>query len=157
MKSGMEGDALPLVSLKSDDAFGWGGRLNACFPLDRAVRKGGTMRSIAAGTVVAICGSLGSAAIAEQRQALCKFVVNGKTYINGRCDFEVIDPDGSFTITGKVHFAYVMVKGNTADATWNRDPKSFHADSPLGTLTRRGACWENATAQICARNLPTDN
>jgi hypothetical protein len=114
-------------------------------------------RAVAAVTVVAICGLLGSAAIAEQRQALCKFVVNGKTYINGRCDFEVIDRDGSFTITGKVHFAYVMVKGNTADATWNRDPKSFHADSPLGTLTRRGACWENATAQICARNLPADN
>ncbi len=99
---------------------------------------------------------LGSAAIAEQRQALCKFVVKGKTYINGRCDFEIIDPDGSFTMTGKVHFAYVMVKGNTADATWNRDAKSFHAELPLGTLTRRDACWENATAQICARKLPAN-
>lgn len=72
----------------------------------------------------------------------------------GRRDFEVIDPDGSFTITGKVHFAYVIVKGNAADATWNRDPKSFHAELPLGTLTRTGACWENATAQICAHTLP---
>ena len=115
------------------------------------------MRWIASVTVVAICGLLGSSAIAEQRQALCRFVVNGKTYINGRCDFEVIDPDGSFTITGKVHFAYVMVKGNTGDATWNRDPKSLHAESPLGTLTRRGACWQNATAQIWVRNLPAND
>ena len=88
------------------------------------------MRSIVAASVVAICGLTGSAAIAAQRPALCKLVVKGKTYINGLCDFEVIDPDGSFTITGKVHFAYVMVKGNAADATWNRDPKSFHAESP---------------------------
>jgi hypothetical protein len=112
------------------------------------------MRLIAAVTVLTICVLLGSSATAEQRRALCKLVVNGKTYINGLCDFEVIDPDGSFTIMGKVHFAYVMVKGNAADATWNRHPKSFHAESPLGTLTRTGACWENATAQICARNLP---
>jgi hypothetical protein len=112
------------------------------------------MRLIAAVAVVTICGLLGSAAFAEQRRALCKLVVDGQTYINGLCDFEVIDPDGSFTITGKVHFACVMVKGNSADASWNRDPKSFHAESPLGTLTRTGACWENATAQICARTLP---
>ena len=112
------------------------------------------MRSIAAVAVLTICGLLGSAAIAEARQALCKLVVNGKTYIDGRCDFEVLDSDGSFTITGKVHFAYVFVKGNTAEASWNRDPKSFHAEWSLGTLTRKGACWQNATAQICARNLP---
>jgi hypothetical protein len=69
------------------------------------------MRLIAAVTVVTICVLPGSAAIAEQRQALCKLAVDGKTYINGLCDFEVIDP-------------------------------------------RTGACWENTTAQICARNLP---
>lgn len=112
------------------------------------------MRSTAALGVVAICGSLESPACAEQRQALCEFVVSGKTYINGPCDFERIDPDGSFTITGKVRFAYVMVKGATADATWNRDPKSLHAESPLGTLSRKGACWENVTARICVRDWP---
>jgi hypothetical protein len=111
------------------------------------------MRSVATAAVVAICGLLGSAATAEQRQALCKLVVNGKTYINGRCGFEVIDSDGSFIITGKVHFAYVLVKGDAADASWNEDPKATHAHWPLGTLTRRGACWENAAAEICARNF----
>ncbi|HLW91166.1 MAG TPA: hypothetical protein VKS78_07685 [Roseiarcus sp.] len=104
--------------------------------------------------VVAIGGLLGSAAMAEQRQALCKLVVNGKTYIDGRCGFEVIDSDGSFIMTGKVHFAYVLVEGGTADASWNEDPKATHAHWRLGALTRKGACWENATAQICARNLP---
>jgi len=82
------------------------GRLSACFPLDRAVRRRKTMRLIAAFTVVTICVLLGSAAIAEQRQALCKLVVDGKTYINGLCDFEVIDPDGSFSITGVVRHGF---------------------------------------------------
>ncbi len=111
------------------------------------------MRSIVAIVVVAACGLTGNAAVAAQRHALCKFVVEGKTYISGRCDFDV-DPDGSFRISDNAHTVYVDVDGNTADATWNKDPKSFHADSPLGTLARNGACWENAMTQICARALP---
>jgi hypothetical protein len=112
------------------------------------------MRSIAAAAVVATYGLAGSAAIAAQHKALCIFVVDGKAIINGPCDFETIDADGSFTLTGKAHFAYVMVKGNNAEATWNKNPKSFHAESPLGTLIRRGACWENAATKICASVAP---
>jgi hypothetical protein len=110
------------------------------------------MRLIVAISVVATCGLTGGAAIAAQRQAQCKFTVEGKTYINGKCNFES-DPDGSFRIWDDLHTIYVNVDGNTAEASWNKNPKSFHADSPLGTLTRKGACWENATAQICARSL----
>jgi hypothetical protein len=119
-----------------------------------------TMRSIVAASVVAICGLMGSAAIAAQRPALCKLVVKGKTYINGRCNFEDFG-EGDFAIGvlrdhqripgGGFYFAYVIdVRGNTAEAKWNEDPKDLHANAPLGTLTRNGACWENAIAQICA-------
>jgi hypothetical protein len=110
------------------------------------------MRSIAAIAFVAIYGLMASAALAAQRQALCKFSVEGKTYLNGRCNFEA-DPDGSFRIWDNVHTVYVNVDGNTAEASWNKNPKSLHADSPLGMLKRKGACWENAKAQICARGL----
>ena len=48
------------------------------------------MRSSLAAGVVALCGLPGSAAIAAQRPGLCKPVVKGKTYINGRCNFELI-------------------------------------------------------------------
>ena len=112
-------------------------------------------------SVIAICSLTGSAAIAAQRPALCKLVVKGKTYINGRCNFEdfrdkehspsaflgVVDesPSGGF------YFAYVDVHGNTAEAKWNEDRRDSHANALLGTLTRNGACWENAIAQICAR------
>ena len=47
----------------------------------------------------------------------------------------------------------IRSEGNAAEASWNKNPKSFHADSKLGMLTHKGACWENAKAQICARRL----
>jgi hypothetical protein len=118
------------------------------------------MRLIVAAGVMAICALTGSAAVAAQRPALCKLVVRGKTYIDGRCSFEDLGPGGSFAIgvlgddqpipAGGFYFAYVDVHGNTAEAKWNEDPRDLHADAPLGTLTRNGACWENAIAQICA-------
>src|SRR6476659_5116862 len=84
-----------------------------------------TMRLIVGASVVAMCALTGSAAVAEQRPALCKLVVNGKTYINGRCNFEDFG-DGSFAIgvlgddqpipAGGFYFAYVDVHGNTAEA-----------------------------------------
>lgn len=109
------------------------------------------MRAIVA-VVVATCALTVGAAMAAPRQALCKFIVEGKTYISGRCNFER-DPDGSFRIWDDVHTVYVNVDGNTAEASWNGIPKSFHADTPLGTLTRSGACWKNTKAQVCAQSL----
>jgi hypothetical protein len=110
------------------------------------------MRAIAAMAVVATCVLTGSAALAAEKQAMCKFTVEGKTYINGRCNFES-DPDGSFRMWDDVHTVYLNVDGKTAEASWNKNPKSFHADSPLGTFTRKGACWINAKTEICARRL----
>ena len=110
--------------------------------------------------VFAIAGGLALAgfaiapALAAQRPASCTLIVKGKTYIEGECQFEA-DPDGSFRVTGKDYFAYVnMIPGTkTAEASWNADPKATHAHAPLGVLTRKGACWENATTKICARAL----
>lgn len=112
------------------------------------------MRSVDAIAIAAACVLTASAALAAQRKAQCKFAVEGKTYLNGPCNFES-DPDGSFRIWDNIHTVYVNVDGNTAEASWNKNPKSLHADSPLGILTRNGACWENATAQVCARSMRT--
>jgi hypothetical protein len=105
--------------------------------------------------VAAIAGLFAHAAAAVERPAMCKLVVKGKTYIGGQCLFSV-EPDGSFQISSKDYFAQVSVRGKTAEASWNADPKSTHAQARLGTLTRQGACWVNATTEICARNLPPD-
>jgi hypothetical protein len=119
------------------------------------------MRSIVTACVVALCGLAGSTAIAAQRPAQCKLVVKGKTYINGRCNFESFGTDGSFAIgvlgddqpipKGGFYFAYVDVDGNTAEGKWNEDRTELHANAPLGTLKRKGACWENDIAQVCAK------
>jgi hypothetical protein len=91
---------------------------------------------------------------AQARPAKCLLQVNGTTYIDGPCDF---DPsrkgDGSFQITGAggKHFAYVYVEGGgKASAHWNGVLGENRAHDPLGTLTRDGACWVNATAKLCA-------
>ena len=91
---------------------------------------------------------------AQARPAKCLLQVEGKTYIDGPCNFEPSRKgDGSFQITGESgkHFAYVYVEGDrTAAAHWNGILGENRAHDPLGTLTRDGACWSNATAKLCA-------
>lgn len=110
--------------------------------------------AVAAASAFALAGLLASPALAAQRPASCTLMVKGKSYIEGECLFEA-DPDGSFRISAKDYFAYVNVNagGKTAEASWNADPKATHAHATLGTLTRKGACWENANARVCARAL----
>lgn len=104
------------------------------------------MRMFAAASALALAGFLSTSALGASRPASCTLVVKGKTYINGPCEFDA-DKDGSFRISAKDYFAYVNVTGKTAEASWNADPKATHAHAPLGVLTRKGACWENADAE----------
>jgi len=114
------------------------------------------MSYVRSACILALLGGLAfvcSAPAQEQgRPAQCKLVVRGTTIIDGECLFRA-QRDGSFQISGRDHFAYVTVTGNSAEGSWNENPQSAHASSPLGTLRRQGACWVNATAQVCATNL----
>ena len=86
----------------------------------------------------------------------CLLNVDGKNYLNGPCNIDMIDKDGSFTIgasdtSRSPYFAYVVVTSpGVAEASWNRDPKSTHAHSTLGIMKRQGACWVNENARVCA-------
>jgi hypothetical protein len=118
------------------------------------------MRSIVMAGVIALCSLTGSAAVAADRWAQCTLVVKGKTYIDGRCNVEDMG-EGSFAVgvlrddqpvpRKGFYFAYVDVDGDTAEAKWNEDRTEMHANAPLGTLTRKGACWVNDIAKICIR------
>jgi len=85
----------------------------------------------------------------------CLLEVGGRTFIDGPCEID-LETDGSFVVrslrAGEVdYFAYVLMDGgNQATGYWNEEPGASHAHSPLGTLTRDGACWRNATAKVCA-------
>ena len=83
----------------------------------------------------------------------CELTVNGSTYIKGVCQFNS-ETDGSFQITGKDYFAYVnVVSPGVAEASWNADPASTHAHTPLGEVRQSGGCWTGKGVKICARGL----
>ena len=109
--------------------------------------------SLFLGPFLAVALGLALPFAAEARPASCTLAVDGRTYIDGPCDFDA-EKDGSFQIRAKDYFAYVTVTGSgRATGSWNADPRSTHAHASLGELMRKGSCWENARARICARDL----
>lgn len=96
-------------------------------------------------------------AAAQDRQSKriekCSLVVAGTAYIDGPCDFTILDSDGSFQIMApdNSYFAQVEVdRPGHAKGYWNEEKGANHAHSPLGELTRDDACWSNADASVCA-------
>ncbi len=107
--------------------------------------------------LVSTSALLPSPAVARDRIVSCVIEVEGKTYLDGPCNFSP-EKDGSFSIgTGdEAHatpfFAYVNKNDDgTAEAFWNEDAGIKKAQSPLGTVRQHGACWTNARARICAK------
>jgi hypothetical protein len=101
----------------------------------------------------------------------CLLEIDRHTYIAGRCSY-YIARDGSLEIHGprqiysgidyprpqiysgersNDYFAQVDVSadGHFAEGLWNANIHATHAQSELGRLTRRGACWVNARVRIC--------
>lgn len=94
--------------------------------------------------------------LAPAMAADCLIEVDGTRYIDGPCEFDLIDGSGSFKIgvyppeTEVPRFAYVYVDSAPAYGFWNGEPAESHAHESLGDLTRDGACWFNQEARICA-------
>jgi hypothetical protein len=94
-------------------------------------------------------------AVASVVEGTCLLEVAGKAIIDGPCEID-LESDGSFQIrayhSGEVsYFAYVFLDGgDKATGYWNGERGAGHAHSPLGTLTRAGACWQNGDAKVCA-------
>jgi hypothetical protein len=94
-------------------------------------------------------------AAASAVDGTCLLEVAGKAFIDGPCEID-LEADGSFQIraydSGDLsYFAYVFLDGaDKATGYWNEEPGAGHAHSPLGTLTRSGACWRNDDAKVCA-------
>jgi hypothetical protein len=88
----------------------------------------------------------------------CRFEVDGKTLLDGRCQVYPMG-DGGYTLNtwsagkpAQSHFAVITTRADgKADATWNADPDDDRAGDPLGTVTRKDGCWVNARTRICAR------
>ncbi|MBR0686231.1 ricin-type beta-trefoil lectin domain protein [Bradyrhizobium manausense] len=81
----------------------------------------------------------------------CKLIVDGKTYIDGVCEFARTDADGSFSIYGDKYWASIgNIENDKGLAYWNESPGATHAQSRLGDVNRSGGCWENRRVRICA-------
>ncbi len=85
----------------------------------------------------------------------CLLEVNHKKYINGPCPIRM-ENDGGFTIGASEnepvnYFAIVSIVGkNIGEGFWNKEKGASHAHTSLGNLTKKGACWQNGKAKICA-------
>ncbi|MBB1074781.1 hypothetical protein HUU62_10200 [Rhodoferax sp. 4810] len=85
----------------------------------------------------------------------CLLEVNHTKYLNGTCNISM-QSDGSFSIGTSenepvTYFAMVDVTGkNIAEGFWNAEKGGGHAHDSLGNLSRKGACWQNQTAKVCA-------
>ena len=94
-----------------------------------------------------------SALPAAARPADCYVEIDALVVIDGDCDFQSFGGDGSFQVATPDggYFVYVSVYApGRAEGHWNETRWSGHAHSPIGTLTRRDACWSNGYATVCA-------
>jgi hypothetical protein len=111
-------------------------------------------RLLAAGALTAALMLHQPVTAASSVDGTCLLEVAGRSFIDGPCEID-LEPDGSFMITayraGEItYFAYVSLDGaNLATGYWNEEIGAGHAHSPLGTLTRSGACWQNSNAKVC--------
>lgn len=90
----------------------------------------------------------------------CFLRVHGKIFLNAICNVEMNPDDGSFSIgTGEQnsskYFAFVNIdpEKGVARGYWNGVEAESHAHEDLGILVRKGACWENKRAKVCAWRL----
>ena len=90
---------------------------------------------------------------AAARQAECLMVVNGRTMIDGRCEFDS-GPDGSFRLESGGFIGHVSVdRPGVGSGMWSAKPDNRSSYRETGALRRNGACWESDSATFCAWGL----
>jgi hypothetical protein len=110
-----------------------------------------------AGLAVVAIGVLSVIPQASASPARCLLQVDGRVYLQGRCNYEPLDGD-SFAIgtagdglAASPYFAYA----HRGTSYWNGTPPSSHAHDSLPDLYREGACMRNRTGstRLCAWGL----
>jgi len=109
------------------------------------------IRNIWAAPLLALCATLPLSRSALARPADCLVVMDGRSYIDGRCEFAA-EAGGDFTVTLGTRSARVMVDPGA------RAGRAFYEDSApsapeawvIGDVRRDGACWRNRVGRVCA-------
>ncbi len=115
-------------------------------------------------TVVAILGGLLVwSDVASARPADCLLEIDGKTYIQGICEFRP-EANGAFQISSKYHAARIRPFGSDggdayagkASASWTGgDPDSTHLQALIGEdfVSLSKWCWKGGRGTVCAREF----
>ncbi len=119
----------------------------------RCIPIPGVRLLLVVGTFVA---STVTATLAEGAEGRCLIAVKGHAYLKGDCNIS-IEQGGSFKVgvgenSRSKYFAYVMLDPDPGKGRgyWNGVEAEDHAHEDLGPLKRKGACWSNALARVCA-------
>ncbi|SFD67575.1 hypothetical protein [Methylobacterium sp. 13MFTsu3.1M2] len=136
----------------------------ARFPVPRAGNRIGHRIARRAAALMAglLAGLLLPAAAQAQikvRKADCFFAADGRTVIDGVCEF--LTDARSYGVGGFRLATYTngylrdgVVVSVTAPgqgtATWNREPGGKPEDGPADGVTAEGACWTGSRSRICA-------
>ncbi|WCS26677.1 hypothetical protein LOK46_07570 [Methylobacterium sp. NMS14P] len=129
----------------------------ARFPVPRAGnrRAAALLASLLAGLLVPAAAQ----AQIKVRKADCFFAADGRTVIDGVCEF--LTDARSYGVGGFRLATYTngylrdgVVVSVTAPgqgtATWNREPGGKPEDGPADGVTAEGACWTGSRSRICA-------
>lgn len=100
----------------------------------------------------------GTESTAGSALRLCRFEVDGRVLVAGKCNVFPMG-NGGYTLntwrSGKPrdpHFAVVISEdGKKAEASWNADPDDDRAVDSLGPVLFRSGCWVNHRTKICSR------
>ena len=106
--------------------------------------------------VGAFAASSLTAALAEAAEGRCLIMIKGHAYLKSDCNI-TIEKGGSFKVgvgekSRSKYFAYVALDPEPGKARgyWNGVEADDHAHEDIGPLKRKGACWSNASARVCA-------
>jgi len=136
------------------------------------------MNKIAVAALMA-CASFSVTTIspeANAKTAKCYLAVNGTVFIDGACRFEFMNGNGSFSfddmklktrclsydlgpgqcsmaskgITRRGTFGQLIITSpNRGKIYWNGG-NTLHAQAEISPVDRKGACWQNRQAKLCA-------
>ncbi len=132
----------------------------ARFPAPRAgSRIGHRTAALMAGLLAGLLLPAAAQAQIKVRKADCFFAADGRTVIDGVCEF--LTDARSYGVGGFRLATYTdgylrdgVVVSVTAPgqgtATWNREPGGKPEDGPADSVTAEGACWTGSRSRICA-------
>jgi len=82
--------------------------------------------------------------------AKCLIVVDDQTKLSGPCQVHNGMINVTVGATPNTYFAVLPYQGG--EAFWNEERGINHAHSPLGEVTKSGACWLGRRVRVCAWN-----